>query len=177
MASNNPRPNRQLDLSGGIQIGTSHLLRKANEVKLTKNATYNAKIGSAKRRDGYEKVGASVQGANDTLGAIVYRYGTNNKVIVGVNNSDNTNATLRYLDTGAPWTNIITDAPANCRFQMLNDLDELYVAGASGNDNYLTLTNVDYTLTASTTRNVYNAPACKFIAEYAGELYAINCLV
>lgn len=168
---------QQLDLSGGTQIATSHLLRKSNEVKLTKNAIYNAKIGSAKRRDGYEKVGTTIQGNNDSLGAIVYRYGTNNKIIAGVNNSGNTNATLRYLDTGNYWTNIITDAPANCRFQMLNDSDQLYVAGTSDNENYLTLTNIDFTLTASTTRNVRNAPACKYIAEYNGELYAINCYV
>jgi len=176
MASNNPRPNRQLDLSGGCQIGTSHLLRKSNEVKLTKNAIYNAKIGSAKRRDGYERV-AVVGNGTDTYGGFVYRYGSNDKVIVGSNNSDGTTGTLRYLDSNGGLTTIISDAPASCRFQMLNDLDELYVAGASANNNYLALTNIDYTLTASTTRNVYKAPASKFIAEYNGELYAINCYV
>lgn len=167
----------QLDLSGGLQVGTSHLLRKRNEVVLSKNANYNAKIGSAKRRDGYEKVARTIEHGNDSLGGFVFRYGTNNKIIAGINNPTNTNATLRYLDTADYWTDIITDAAPNTRFQMLNDLDEMYVAGASDNNTYLPLTNVDRTLTASTTHNVYQAPACKFIAEYNGELYAINCYV
>lgn len=167
----------QLDISGGLQAATSHLLRKRNEVVLTKNANYNAKIGSAKRRDGYEKVARTIEHGNDSLGAIVYQYDQNNKVIVGINNTANTAATLRYLDTADYWTNIITDAPVNTRFQMLNDLNELYVAGASDNNTYLPLTNIDRTLTASTTHNVYKAPACKYIAEYNGELYAINCSI
>ena len=167
----------QLDLSGGCQVGTSHLLRKRNEVVGSKNATYNAVIGSAKRRDGYEVVGRTIEHGNDSLGAGVYRYGTNNKIIVGINDTAGTNATLRYLDTADYWTNLITTAQANTRFQLLNDLDELYVAGKSDNDVYLPLTNINSAMTVSTSHNVYNAPACRFIAEYGGELYAINCYV
>ncbi len=167
----------QLDLSGALQVGTSHLLRKRNEVKATKNATYNAIIGSAKRRDGYEKVARTIEHGMDSLGAGVFRYGTNNKIIVGINNSTGTNATLRYLDTADYWTNLITNAQANTRFQLLNDLDELYVAGMSDNNVYLPLTNINSSLTVSTSHNVYTAPASRFIAEYGGELYAINCFV
>lgn len=167
----------QLDISGGLQSATSHLLRKRNEVVATKNADYNKRIGSAKRRDGYEKVARTIEHNNDSLGATVYQYDQNNKVIVGINNTANTNSTLRYMDTADYWTNIITNAAPNTRFQMLNDLNELYAAGASDNNTYLPLTNIDRTLVASTTRNVYQAPACKFISEYNGELYAINCFI
>jgi hypothetical protein len=167
----------QLDMSGGLQVGTSHLLRKKNEVVASKNANYNAKIGSAKRRDGYEKVARTIQHGNDSLGAIVYRYGTNSKIITGINNAANTNATLQVLDTADYWTTLLSTAAANTRFQMLNDLDELYVAGASDNNVYLTLTNINSSLSTSTSHNVYQAPACKFIAEYNNELYAINCYV
>jgi len=167
----------QLDVSGALQVGTSHLLRKRNEVALTKNAAYNIKIGSAQRRSGYEKVGRTIEHGNDTLGACVYRYNNNHKIMVGINDQSNTNTTLRYLDTADYWTTIISNAALNTRFQMLNDLDELYVAGASDNNIYMPLTNIDSTLTASTSHNVYTAPACKFITEYAGQLYAINCMV
>lgn len=165
----------QMDISGAVQAATSHLLRKANEVASAKNASFNTKIGAGKRRDGYEKVGRTIEHGKDGLGAIVYRYNSNNKVVVGINNSGDTNATLRYLDTDNYWTNIITDAPVNCRFNMLNDLNELYVVGASDNNNFLPMTNVNSTLASSTSRNVYGAPASKFIAEYRGDLYAINC--
>lgn len=169
------RQNTRVDLSGGLQDSTSHLLRKRNEVVATINATYNAKIGSAKRRDGYEKVARTIEHGNDSLGAIVYRYFSNNKIIAAINNTAGTAATVRYLDTDDYWTDIITNAAPNTRFQMLNDLDKLYVAGCSDNNIYHPLTTVDSTLVASTSSNVYTAPACKFIAEYNNELYAINC--
>lgn len=171
------RSYQQLDLSGGLQVGTSHLLRKRNEVSASKNATYNAKIGSAKRRDGYEKVGRTIEPGNDSLGAIVYRYGTDNRFIVGINDASNTGSELRYLDVNDYWTTILNNAVPNTRFQMLNDLDELYVAGASDSGYYQPLTNVNSTLLPSYTHNVYGAPACKFIAEYQGQLLAINCFL
>lgn len=174
---NYPTPHPQLDMSGGLQVGTSHLLRKSNEVVATKNAAYNIKIGSAKRRAGYEKVFTTIEQGNDSLGFDIYRYGTNSKVICGINNPTNTAATLRINDTGDYWTILLSNAAANTRFQMLNDLDELYVAGASDNNVYLPLTNINSSLNVSTSHNVYTAPASKFIAEFNGELYAINCSV
>ena len=171
-----PQVFRQLDLSGGVQTKTSHKLRKRSEVESSKNAAFNIKIGSAVRRPGYEQVGRTIQHTKDGLGASVYRYFGDNKIIAGINDEADAFATLRYLDTNDWWQNIITDAPVNTRFQMLNHLDELYVAGKSETE-YLTLQNIDSTLTASATRNVLNAPKARFIAEYAGRLYAINCEV
>lgn len=167
----------QLDLSGGLQVGTTHLLRKHNEVFATKNAVYNKKIGSAQRRDGYEKVARTIEQGMDSLGANVFRYNGNNKLLVGINNTAGSNATLRYLDTADYWTNIITNAAPNTRFQMLNDNNELFVVGATNEDVYMPMTNIDGSLNVSTSHNVYTAPACKLIAEYNGQLYAINCQV
>lgn len=165
----------QNDLSGALQVGTSHLLRKRNEVAGSKNAAYNVKIGSAKRRDGYEQVARTIQQGNDSLYGGVFRFSTNNRIICGINNAGLTAANLRVLDTGDYWTDLITNAPLNTRFQCLTDLDEFYVAGASDNNVYLPLTNINSSLSVSQSHNVYGAPACKFIAEYSGELYAINC--
>lgn len=167
----------QLDLSGGIQVGVSHLLKKRNEVVASKNAIYNHKIGSARRRFGYEKVARTIEHGKDSLGFEIFRYGASSRVVVGINNTAGTNAELRVLDTADYWTTIISNATVDTRFQMLNDLDELYVAGATESGVYMPLTNVNSALTVSTSHNVYNAPACKFIAEYNGELYAINCSV
>lgn len=176
-----PTPNQNsfslLDMSGGVQTATSHLLKKRMEVKDSYNAAFNIRIGSACRRFGYEQVGQIVQSGNDSLYGGTYNYQvTNNKVICGINNAGGTNATLNFLDSGGVWTPIISNAAPNTRFQCLNYLDELYVAGKAPTG-YMTLTNVDYTLTPSTTRNVLNAPKSKFIAQYAGKLYALNCQV
>jgi len=174
----------QLDLSGGLQNSTSYLLRKRNEVTATNNAIYNYKIGSAKRRNGYEKVARTIQHGNDSLGATIYRETTNSKIVVGINNLAGTRSTLRVLDTADYWTTILDESVSglagitpNVRFNMLNDLDQLYVAGYSDYGYYLPLTNINSSLSPSTSRNVYTAPACKYIAEYDNQLYAINCFV
>lgn len=174
---NMPKAYTQLDLSGGVQVGTSHLLRKRNEVVSSKNAAYNIKIGSARRRDGYEKVARTIQHGNDSLGFDIFRSGSNSKVMTGINNAAGTASTLQVMDTADYWTTVLTNNTPNIRFQMLNDLDELYCAGASPAGAYLPLTNINSALTASTSHNVYQAPASKFIAEYGGQLYAINCYV
>lgn len=165
-----------MDLSGGQQNTTSHLIRKRIEVFDSKNAAYHSKIGSASRRPGYELVGRTIQYGNDSLYGGVYLYGNNNKIIVGINDITNSNATLQYLDSDNYWKTILSNATVNTRFQCLNYLDEFYVAGRSPSD-YMTLTNIDSTLVPSTTRNVYGAPKSRFIAEYNGKLYAINCSV
>lgn len=165
-----------MDLSGGVQAGVSHLLRKRNEVVSSKNANFNKKIGSAVRRDGYEKVARTIEQGNDSLYGGVYKFGANNKVIVGINNTADTQAELRVMDTADYWTTILTTA-VNTRFQCVNFFDEFYVAGVNDSNQYQTLTNIDSTLVPSTSRNVYLAPACKFIADYQGTLYAMNCQV
>ena len=142
----------QLDLSGGVQTGVSHLLKKRNEVSASKNATFNQKIGSAKRRDGYEKVARTVEHGKDSLGFDIFRFNTNYKMLVGVNNSTDTQAELRVLDTADYWTTLLT-ATANTRFQMLNDLNELYVTGATENNVFMPLTNIDRTLSVSTSHH------------------------
>lgn len=173
---NYPRAFPQMDLSGGVQVGVSSLLRKRNEVEGCKNGNFNKVIGSIVRRDGYEKVGRTIQQGNDSLGAIVYKHSSGNKIVVGINNATNTNATLQALDTADYWTTILTTA-VNTRFQMANFFNELYVAGVSDSNQYQTLTNIDSSLSSSTSRNVYTAPACKFITDFNGTMYAMNCQV
>lgn len=172
MPQQQPKP--MFDLSGGLQTATSRLIAKPNEVFATKNADYNIKIGSAVRRPGYEQVGDVIEAGNDGLGLHVYKYYDNNKMLVGINNSADTFATVRYLNSDGSYANIITDAPANTRFNFLNSLDEVYVAGKTDNNTYITLQNIDYTLTPSSTRSVLNAPKCAYIAEFQGKLYALN---
>jgi hypothetical protein len=167
----------QLDLSGGVQVLSSHLLRRRNEVVRSKNAVYNEKIGAAKRRMGYEKVAETIEPYNDSLGFEIFRSGQNTRVVVGINNTADTAATLRVMDAGNFWTTLLSNAAVDTRFQMLNDMDELYVAGATDTDVYMPLTNIDGQMNVSTSHNVYTAPRSKFIAEYQGSLYAINCFI
>ena len=122
---------------------------------------------------GYEKVGETIQSGKDSLYGGVFNYFNNNKIITGVNDASDAFANLRYFDTGGYWTNIITNAPVNTRFNCLNYLNEFYVAGASPTT-YLTLQNIDSTLVTSTTRNVQFAPKAKFVSEFNGTILAMN---
>lgn len=167
----------QFDSSGAVQSATSHLLKKTNEVVSAKNAVFNEIIGSITRRKGYEQVGESIESTKDGLFGGVFRYGQNNKIIAGINNSTDTAATLRYLDTGNYWTNILTDAAPNTRFNCLNSLNEYYVCGISDNQTRYPLTLVDSTLTTTRSYNVLNAPKCSFVGEFQGAIFAIGCEV
>lgn len=165
-----------LDLSGGYQPATSHLLKKRQELYDSQNAVYNKIIGSAVRRDGYEQVGQTIQYGNNSLFGGIYTYGTNNRVVVGINNNNNTSAGLYYLDTGGYWTNILNNAAPNTRFNAVNYLNEFYVCGETAGQ-YMPLTNINSQMQVSTVNNVLNAPNAKFIAQYAGQLYAMNVQV
>lgn len=172
------RPAAQLDVSGGVQTATSHILKKANELASAKNAVFHKKIGSATRRDGYEQVGRTIQAGNDGLGLHIYKYFGNNKIVAGINNGSGSNATLQVLDAADYWTTILSTAAPSTRFSLTDYLDELYVAGfASDTNTYQTLTNIDSTLTPSTTRNVAFAPKAKFVTDFQNGLVAINCEV
>jgi len=180
-----PRPGQNsfnlLDLSGGLQTATSHLLKKRMEVYNSYNAAYNIRIGAAARRLGYEQLGQTVQYGNDSLYGGIFNYGSNNnRIFAGVNNASGSNATLNFLDSGGSWTPVITNAPANTRFQCLSYLDQFYVAGKSPGNQYFPLTTINSQMVADNTSNASNvlgAPPCKFIAQYAGQLYAINCKI
>lgn len=175
---NYPVGSPRIDLSGGVQTTTSRILRRPNELAAAKNAHFHTKIGSAVRRPGYEQVGNTIQQGNDGLGLHVYKYFANNKLIAGINNAAGTSSTLQYFDVANYWTTLLTTTPANVRFSMIDFLDELYIVGrAPDSDSYITTTNIDSTLTASTSHNVYGAPQAKGIMEYSGQLFAINCKV
>lgn len=180
-----PKPGQNsfnlLDVSGGLQTATSHLLKKRMEVFNSYNAAYNIRIGSAARRFGYEQLGQTIQAGNDSLYGGVFNYGAqNNRIFAGINNASGTNATLSFLDTGGYWTPVITNAAANTRFQGLSYLNQYYVAGKAPGGQYFPLTTINSQMVADNTSNasnVLNAPPCKFIAQYGGQLYAINCKI
>lgn len=166
-----------LDMSGGTQQATTHLLKKRMEVEDSYNAAFNIRIGAACRRFGYEQVGQTIQYGNDSLYGGVYAYNVvNTRIITGINNSTGTNAQLAYMDTGGYWNPFLTNAAANTRFQCLNYLDDFYIAGKAPGGAYMPLTMIDQTMTQQT-YNTLNAPSCKFIAQYAGQLYALNCQI
>src|ERR1700743_2696685 len=165
-----------LDLSGGFQNQSSHILRKRQELFDSQNAAYDIIIGAAVCRPGYEAVVHIIQPGADSLYGGVYTYGGNgNKILCATNNATASNAVLNFLDNGGVWTPLIS-AAANTRFRTVNFQEQCFVAGETAGT-YMPLTAINSQLQVSQTNNVLNAPACKYIAQYAGQLYAINCQV
>lgn len=165
-----------LDLSGGYQPATSHLLKKRQELFDSQNAAYNVIIGSAVRRPGYEQVGQVIQRGADSLFAGVYSSGSLTRVMTATNNANASNAQLQFLDTGGNWTTIFNNAAPNTKFRGVNYLGDFYICGETAGQ-YYPLTCIDSTLQPFLTKNVVNAPSAKFIAQYAGQLYAMNVQV
>ena len=127
---------------------------------------------------GYEQVGNTIQYGKDSLFAGTFNYNvSSNRIMVGINNASNTNATLCFLDSNNTWTPVISNTAPNTRFQCLNYLNQYFVAGKAPGNQYMPLTSIDSTMTPSTTTNVLNAPAAKFVAQFAGQLYALNVQV
>lgn len=170
MPASQQRSRRQ-DFSGALQNATSPRLRRANEVEESINFEYATEIGAAKRRPGYELVSVVQHGQAGTM-LDVYNSDKNSRLVVGINDASN-NGTFRYLDSTSNWNSLITDAPENTRFRVLNDLGELYVVGRSDAE-FMTTRNIDQDDDVSTTRSLIGAPKAAYIAEFNGQIYLAN---
>jgi hypothetical protein len=168
------QPFRQNDFSGAMQTATSRLLRKRNEVEIAENAEFNRKIGSFSRRSGYEQVGRTIQHGKDGLGAHIYKFGDNNRVLAATNNSNDTFTVLNALDNGDYWTPVISNILPNTRLNIIDSLEECYVVGANDQNQFMTPQVIGSDLLPVTNHSVIGMPKCKLLAEFNGRLYAIN---
>lgn len=168
----------QNDFSGAVQSATSYLMKKQNELANVRNARFGVELGSIVRRNGHTRAGSTfgTTGQNTPTGGFIANYSTGNKRFVAVNNNAGTKTIIRVQDSAAgTWTTLTTDIPINAKVFFFLWLDEVYITGydpATGDP--ITPYNVDKTLDISTTRNILNMPACRFLAEYNGALFAAN---
>ncbi len=169
---------RYLDFSGGLQTATSRLLMKDNELSKAQNARYDKKIGGVTRKAGYEIVGNPVEHGKAIKGGnSFFQKDGNNKLLVSVNNSNDSNATIRY-ENEPFWNNVLTNLPASSKVEFENFLDQAFIVGYSeSEDSYLQPQTINGSLNVSTTDHVYNAPRGKYILKYADKLYIANCSI
>lgn len=174
---------RILDLSGGIQNGSTWQLRKPNEVEDAINGRFGEVIGAIVRRYGYQRTGNVMQADKTGLGLTEGKWIAGSQILGAVNNSGDTETKIKSYDTGTGnWTDLTTpDAiDPNTEIQFADSLNETYAAGmstTSGNRmNVLNIVN-DSGIVVSKTKNLLYCPQARFITEYGGSLYAINCKV
>lgn len=170
----------QFDFSGAIQVATSFLMKKQNELANVRNARFGTILGSIVRRFGSSRAG-SIFGAgseNTPTGGSVIKFTTGNKRFVAVNNSGGTATIIRVQDSGTgAWSTLsgITGLPVDAKIYFFLYRDEVFITGydpATGDP--ITPWNVDASLNVSSTRNILHMPACYYLAEYNGALYAAN---
>lgn len=166
------RLNRYFDLSGGIQRLSSRLLMKDNELVRAENARFSKEVGGVGRRDGYEKVGDTLEQGQPVLWGNGFFHKDGNMLLASVNNSTPSATNVKRL-IGNTWTNLITTFPVNCEICSKNYMDMSFVVGC-GSTGFATTTVIKKDGTVSTTENVLNAPKAKYIIEYKDSLYAIN---
>ena len=169
----------QFDFSGGLQGATSFLMKKPNELVDVRNGRFGVELGSAVRRNGYVREGSTfgAGGQNTPTGGYIAKFTTGNKRFVAVNNSGSTATIIRVQDSSTGvWSTLSgTTIPVNAKVFFFLFLDEVYITGydpATGDP--ITPYNVDSTLDVSTTRNILNMPAGRYMAEYNGSLYIAN---
>jgi len=169
----------QVDFSGAVQVATSFLMKKPNEIADIRNGRFGVELGSIVRRDGHSRAGSTfgAGGQNTPTGGFIAKYTTGNKRFVAVNNSGNTATIIRVQDSGTgAWSTLSgTTIPVDAKVYFFLYLDEVYITGydpATGDP--ITPYNVDNTLDVSATRNILNMPACRYLAEFNGALYAAN---
>jgi len=175
------RIERRFDFSGGMQTATSWLLRKSNEVALAINARFNNKLGALTRRRGYSSASNVLQANKSSLGLHEAKFSTGSKIYAATNNSGDTATQLKTLNTGTgAWSaqSMPNTIDPNTQLSMIDSLDEMYVAGKSTSTGVrMSPVNIKKDGTASASRNLVGCPACMFLVEFGGALYAINCTV
>lgn len=166
---------RRFDHSGGVQDITNRFLRAGNEVEDVVNGRFDDKIGSITRRNGYEQEGDTLETGKSGLGLHEAKYSTGAKFLAAVNNTGDTETKIKHL-TGTTWADLTlpTTLGDDTTVQMINSIDETYVAGIDAAGDRIDLINIENDLTATNTRNLINAPKARFIAEFGGSLYAMN---
>lgn len=169
----------QVDFSGAVQVATSFLMKKPNEIADIRNGRFGVELGSIVRRDGHSRVGSTFGAGteNTPTGGFIAKYTTGNKRFVAVNNSGGTATIIRVQDSGTgAWSTLSgTTIPVDAKVYFFLYMDEVYITGydpATGDP--ITPYNVDNTLDVSATRNILNMPACRYLAEFNGALYAGN---
>ena len=170
----------QVDFSGAVQVATSFLMKKPNEIADIRNGRFGVELGSIVRRDGHSRAGSTfgAGGQNTPTGGFIAKYTTGNKRFVAVNNSGSTATIIRVQDSGTgAWSTLAgaTGIPVNAKVYFFLYMDEVYITGYDpSTGDPITPYNVDNTLDVSATRNILNMPACRYLAEFNGALYAAN---
>jgi len=119
-------------------------------------------------------VGNVIEVGKAGLGGHVYRHTEGERLLVGINNANDSETDIRYL-YGNEWITLFSVSNPNIRLNYLNFLNECYIAGRDDATNtYMDMRNINSALDVSTTRNLIEAPRAKFITDYNGQLYAIN---
>lgn len=168
------------DFSGAIQQRTTTHIKQQNEVSSADNADFSTRIGAVVKRLGVQSTTVSLPALpqdKTVLGAFIARYPTATELWAAQNVSGDSSSTLWWRD-GASWTAIKTSMPAGAQVNMMNDLDEVWVALYNLNtDTIGDPFTVDASHNVSTTRQLQFGPKARFYIEFNGAIYAGDCLV
>lgn len=174
-----------VDFSGSVQQKTSTHIKKPNEVIGGHNTDFWTKLGALRRRPGAQSSVAELPKLPidaPPLGSFIARFPDSIEIWAAQNDAATspTEAILQYW-TGPnddDWTNIQTGITAGSEVNMIDDLDEVLVATYDPlldviGDSF----SVDSTHDVSTTRQLDFGPDARFFIEFAGTIYAADCLV
>lgn len=173
------------EFSGALQQKSTTHIKKPNEVRKAKNADFATVLGAVRRRKGAQGSAANMPKLpinTGTLGAYVARFPSAVEIWAVQNNTDTspTAAILQYW-TGpgvTDWSNIYTGLVKNSEINMIDDVDEVWVASY---DPILDVIGDSFTVDAahsrSTTRQLAFGPNARFFVPFGGSMWAADVFV
>lgn len=173
------------EFSGALQQKSTTHIKKPNEVRKAKNADFATVLGAVRRRKGAQSSAANMPKLpvnTGTLGAYIARFPSAVEIWAVQNNTDSSpSAAILQYWTGpgvTDWSNIYTGMVKNAEVNMIDDLDEVWIASY---DPILDVIQPSFTVDAahsrSTTRQLAYGPSARFFVPFGGSMWAADVLV
>lgn len=157
------------DFSGGMVTESSDSLTPPNVMRLVQNMDTDV-LGSLRVRKGTTAIGSQAQDGKNCLGIFQFKdsgSGANSQQVVAMNNSGDTQATLKYNNAGT-WTNITggTTFTAGAKFRFATFADYLFIVNSA----FDAVKSWAGTGSLGTT-NLTSVPVGKYINVFKSRLY------
>ncbi len=173
------------EFSGALQQKSTTHIKKPNEIRKAKNVDFATVLGAMRRRKGAQATTITMPKLplnSPTLGAYIARFPEANEVW-GIQNdhaTTPTNAILQYWTGPDPddWTVIKNDLSKNNEFNMIDDLEEIWVASYDPVQDIIAQSfTVNSAHNVSTTRHLHHGPSARFFTVFGGSMWAADVLV
>lgn len=168
-----------LNFVEGLYSDTPPHLVPENGLYLMDNVNVIYKPGAILKRCGYSQIGATLQAGKSITGLHNFRQSASVQKMLATVDDSTSDDTQLFYSTGGAWTEITGGETAwankaGINVEMEDFIGYCFFVGYGTTDGFLPVGSLTNT-TFSTSTNVTNMPAAKYIKRYRDRLYVANC--